>query len=62
MQIEISNSAWAQSIQPGEIFEEFGSQNLANDVLSGAYDAYNKFCQKQIKRSKISKRKGQCWQ
>ena len=50
------DSIWAQEIQLEEIEE------LELEILEEAYEALNRFCQKETKRSKNSKKIKQCWQ
>ena len=53
------NSVWAQEVQFGEIYQ---SENSKEGFLNESYEALSKMYQKEQKRSKISKRKRQCWQ
>lgn len=56
------SSIWAQEVQYDELFNNSDHYNVAEKLLNEAYEALNRFSQKELKRGKIQKKVKQCWQ
>jgi len=55
------HSLWAQEVQYQEIYDDVDS-GVAKTVLTDAYEALTRFCQKEQRRGKDLKKRGHCWQ
>lgn len=51
-------SDWAKEVDLVELHHE---KDFYDEILENAYEAINKFCRKEQKRSKIAQRKRHCW-
>lgn len=55
------HSVWAQEVQIEEVSYGTVGNNCTN-ILQEAHDALSRFCQKEQKRGKTSKKRRHCWQ
>lgn len=55
------HSVWAQEVQFEEATDELNGV-VPKNLLKDAHEALNRFCQKEQKRGKNSKRRRHCWQ
>jgi len=57
---KLEKSVWAQEVNYDEIYSE--KYDAQDNMLSNAYDALNRFYQKDQRRSKTQKKYKDCWQ
>jgi hypothetical protein len=55
------HSVWAQEVQYDEINKQVNS-NIIASLSVEAHEALARFCQKEQKRGKTSKKRRHCWQ
>ncbi|MFH0702632.1 MAG: hypothetical protein V2B14_03730 [bacterium] len=59
---EKNQSVWAQEVQYEEINQVVCENEIPEDLMNKAYEAFNRFYQKEQRRNKSPKRKKPCWQ